>query len=1275
MSWTAAISNFLHGADPSSRSDSPSSRTERVSSLTGGVDGQQRPVTENRNGGRTVPSIAATVAPIAAASVTDASVSDTQSSARKEKSDVDTSGIARERVRGRGRGRGAPRVTSARRTEARAHIAPHKTTKSWGSATPGPTDPQHLCIQGTTMDSRIHELSTSMLTGPGQAAQEQGAVGPSAHGGASNGKPHMAGSDHPGARVTDQGMRYMDTSFGPVPPSQPVGNNASTVVACISTSAAPRSKQTHLHTEVHHLQPGAEHLQNAQGPSTVPAATAALIPPSSENAIQAAATLSQSSWSSSAAPAPTAGAAHSQTQAQLQQPSHEVPSTVPMPGKRTIGSKVAERRILPARLRRVSNLLGGPSSLTEDEFRPEHFKDHQQRLAYEDHLLPGSTSLIITNDPSIILKAEVHRDYYFRDAMSRFTDPEVARACRAAAIIETPDFKPWDEVSMGGRTRIQAAEEDTSDEAYERRHRKPDNAEKRVRKSEIDRVRIERDRLQLRLDQLRAIEAEKLLPILASRSTPAPAATAVAPAASTSDHSSTSARTGGSSESAQLEELRKDLIQEAKQMLQRLDSLLALPPPFPDRPKASEKRKVSGVFGNFTVAATGAGAQDPLSDVGPPAGSRQTGRKSTGRGGRASTVTTSRGGRVVGRKSLPATMPSHHSGKPSENAKKGKSAVGTAVAGGMRPEATRAEKVRRAMTISAGRRSHNSGRNGSSTNVSKERVHIAGREAVGSLLNNQGRVEQVFLEDGKPNIHARTSGGRFAPKPRNPDGTIKRDAPAAGTPAPSKPKPAPKPKARSSRVNPRRAAAITSPGTSTPALVSAAGNAAAHPASALTAGGTSATQHGTTTSTAGLKRKRAVSASTSVSARTAAKVAKEERDVRQSSAETTASGSIVTRERFNIIGRTSGGRFASKKELKVPGEGMQRSPRRTSNVRALEESPGANKVGPSLAEIAASTKAPNKRVRLTFNNAGSESGSPAPSDRSSTQQPAKKMKTPGLVPAYKPAALSEEEAQKMLEAALAGDDDDDLAILFGSGATGSSSATMADASAAPEPQVAPLSGSATEVAAAASDAKAELSDCATIQSEGSAYAQPTEQDASSIDTKPALGTSPENGVCASALRISADPPQDGEAGLVVASSTSTDAASSVPTSSAPAAATAAAFVLDRNQPLRRGSTRMRSITAFGEKLPEPLTKEADFAILLEPVMQDNEWSQLGVQTERLPYAPSQPEDGQAPEADLRTQQDDGKGGAPLAQAPLEQKLEMATVSAKDFTPDAGPHLA
>ncbi|KAJ1020219.1 hypothetical protein NDA18_005820 [Ustilago nuda] len=92
-------------------------------------------------------------------------------------------------------------------------------------------------------------------------------------------------------------------------------------------------------------------------------------------------------------------------------------------------------------------------------------------------------------------------------------------AIKRQQLIETPHFKPRDDTLYMPKTRGLRSEaaEDTSDAAYQRRHRKPESAEKRQRKAEVDRLSRDRQKLLLRIEQLKIAEARMLQPIVVAR--------------------------------------------------------------------------------------------------------------------------------------------------------------------------------------------------------------------------------------------------------------------------------------------------------------------------------------------------------------------------------------------------------------------------------------------------------------------------------------------------------------------------------------------------------------------------------------------------------------------------------------------------------------------------------------------------------------------------------------------------------------------------------------
>ena len=113
------------------------------------------------------------------------------------------------------------------------------------------------------------------------------------------------------------------------------------------------------------------------------------------------------------------------------------------------------------------------------------------------------------------------------------------------------------------------AAEDTSDAAYERRHRKPETAEKRQRKAEVERLSRDRQKLLSRIEQLKTVEARMLQPIVVARDQvraeangksqdAPPLASAVKPL------------------SERVEEIRKELLDDAYETLKRYDLLLSI---------------------------------------------------------------------------------------------------------------------------------------------------------------------------------------------------------------------------------------------------------------------------------------------------------------------------------------------------------------------------------------------------------------------------------------------------------------------------------------------------------------------------------------------------------------------------------------------------------------------------------------------------------------------------------------------------------------------------
>ncbi|CAO1613983.1 unnamed protein product [Jaminaea pallidilutea] len=243
-----------------------------------------------------------------------------------------------------------------------------------------------------------------------------------------------------------------------------------------------------------------------------------------------------------------------------------------------------QKRVLPARLRRVSALLGGDT--LEDWGVAEAPATHRY--------LPDSTVFVLSERTEHLSKAHEASPSQDRviDASAFFADPDVARACREKAQIETPDYKLRDDSSQMGKTRGGAlrSEEDTSDAAYERRHRRPDNLEKKQRRMEKERLLRDRQRLKDRIEQLKTADPRMLMPIFAARerhvSPSAGASLRGAEASMGLGKQNISAEANANLQ--KIEQLRKDLIIESTESLARYDALLALGPVPPAIHKTEE---------------------------------------------------------------------------------------------------------------------------------------------------------------------------------------------------------------------------------------------------------------------------------------------------------------------------------------------------------------------------------------------------------------------------------------------------------------------------------------------------------------------------------------------------------------------------------------------------------------------------------------------------------------------------------------------------------------
>ncbi|KAJ1038325.1 hypothetical protein NDA10_002664 [Ustilago hordei] len=144
-------------------------------------------------------------------------------------------------------------------------------------------------------------------------------------------------------------------------------------------------------------------------------------------------------------------------------------------------------------------------------------------------------------------------------------------AIKRQQLIETPDFKPRDDTLYMPKTRGLRSEaaEDTSDAAYQRRHRKPESAEKRQRKAEVDRLSRDRQKLLSRIEQLKIAEARMLQPIVVARDQ----VRAEAAASNADKDHQPEAPLKPLHE--RIEDVRKELLADAYETLKRYDLLLS----------------------------------------------------------------------------------------------------------------------------------------------------------------------------------------------------------------------------------------------------------------------------------------------------------------------------------------------------------------------------------------------------------------------------------------------------------------------------------------------------------------------------------------------------------------------------------------------------------------------------------------------------------------------------------------------------------------------------
>ncbi|KAI6047899.1 hypothetical protein EDC04DRAFT_2620490 [Pisolithus marmoratus] len=174
-----------------------------------------------------------------------------------------------------------------------------------------------------------------------------------------------------------------------------------------------------------------------------------------------------------------------------------------------------QKRVLPSRSRR-----GGPGIGSCDV--DIMILDAQRRRFDNEPLIPAHTPFLLTTDSTLLDTPRCTNTFQQQTvARQRYFDrPDVIKAYREQQIIQTPEFTLLSEdASVGGRFRPRSSAEvsvDTSDAAYEKRHRKYETFEKRQRLREKEKLKHEQYKLKERIEQLRAMDGSAFLALPAS---------------------------------------------------------------------------------------------------------------------------------------------------------------------------------------------------------------------------------------------------------------------------------------------------------------------------------------------------------------------------------------------------------------------------------------------------------------------------------------------------------------------------------------------------------------------------------------------------------------------------------------------------------------------------------------------------------------------------------------------------------------------------------------
>ncbi|KAG6380920.1 hypothetical protein JVT61DRAFT_5313 [Boletus reticuloceps] len=183
-----------------------------------------------------------------------------------------------------------------------------------------------------------------------------------------------------------------------------------------------------------------------------------------------------------------------------------------------------QKRVLPTRSRR-----GGPGIGSCDV--DLMILDAQKRRLDNEPLIPTDTPFLLTTNSGLLQPSSKAASFGLNTfANQRYFDrADVIKAYREQLNIQTPEFSLLsEEATVGGRFRPRSSGEqdsaDTSDAAYEKRHRKYEFCEKRQRLREKEKLKHEQYKLKERIEQLRLMDGSAFLGLPAASFSQPPAA-------------------------------------------------------------------------------------------------------------------------------------------------------------------------------------------------------------------------------------------------------------------------------------------------------------------------------------------------------------------------------------------------------------------------------------------------------------------------------------------------------------------------------------------------------------------------------------------------------------------------------------------------------------------------------------------------------------------------------------------------------------------------------